>query len=86
MKQELKSIFIVMGLTIISTAILAITENLYMNIDNFNISLVTNGLFGMDDVYTYYLHPWLCILIKIIAQNFSTVDGYVILMHCLIIV
>lgn len=47
MKQELKSIFIVMGLTIISTAILAITENLYMNIDNFNISLVTNGLFGM---------------------------------------
>lgn len=67
-------------ITIFSFLIFKCSHNLYSNVDNFNISLVTNGLFG-DDTYTYYLHPWLCKIINAISLVFPSVDAYVFLMH-----
>lgn len=70
-------------ITIFSFLIFKCSHNLYSNVDNFNISLVTNGLFG-DDTYTYYLHPWLCKIVKVISRVFPSIDAYVFLMHVLL--
>ena len=56
------------------------TEPLYANVDNFNISLVTNGLFSRD-TYTYYLHPWLCKGIKWVSCFYPHADVYTVLMR-----
>lgn len=62
-----------------------ITENLYCHVDNFNISIITNGLFSKD-VYTIFLHPWLCRVISGISWIFPIADAYTLLMHLLLIV
>ena len=59
------------------------TEPLYANVDNFNISLVTNRLFS-EDTYTYYLHPWLCKGIKWMSIFLPHADVYTVLMRTLV--
>lgn len=70
--------------SIINYIIGAFTEPLYAHVDNFNISLIINGMYSEDN-YTYYLHPWLCKLLREISNIFPKADAYVLLMHILLL-
>ena len=87
MKKKARFINIITAfvLAILMLFLIASFEKLYSNVDNFNISLVTNGLFDKDG-YTYYLHPWLCKFINILANILPKADAYVLLMHTLLFV
>lgn len=87
MKKKARFINIITAfvLAILMLFLIASFEKLYSNVDNFNISLVTNGLFDKD-AYTYYLHPWLCKFINILANILPKADAYVLLMHTLLFV
>ena len=84
-EKHRKSLIIILSLllAVLWIIITLFSEKLYVNVDNFNISLITNGLYG-ENTYTYYLHPWLCTLISIISRVFPWADGYVLLLHMLI--
>ena len=81
-RRKILAIGLSLLLTILWVIMTAFSKKLYANVDNFNISLITNGLYG-EDTYTYYLHPWLCSLIGIIARAVPSADGYVLLLHIL---
>lgn len=83
-RRKILAIGLSLLLTILWVIMTAFSKKLYANVDNFNISLITNGLYG-EDTYTYYLHPWLCSLIGIIARAVPSADGYVLLLHTLLV-
>lgn len=78
-QYQLRELFLELVLVLIVFLIGICTEPLYANVDNFNISLVTNRLFS-EDTYTYYLHPWLCKGIKWMSIFLPHADVYTVLM------
>ncbi|WP_029320977.1 hypothetical protein [Butyrivibrio sp. AE3004] len=78
-------------LTIIAPIILAslswvmalMLNPLYEDVDNYTISLVTNCLYDSEN-FCLYLHPILCVMIKVISMFFPTADAYLFLTHILI--
>lgn len=75
-----KAAYISFGLTLFWYIIILFSSSLYKDVDNFNISLITNGLFGEEN-YTYYLHPGLCALINIVSTILPSADVYALLLH-----
>lgn len=61
-----------------------ITKNLYADVDNFTISVVTNGLYGADD-YCIYLHPLLCWIIGRLSGIFPQTDAFLLIGRLLIL-
>lgn len=60
-----------------------ITKNLYANVDNYTISVVTNRLYDADN-YCVYLHPLLCWIIGIISNILPQADAFALLGRTLI--
>ena len=64
-------------------ALHCITKNLYANVDNYTISIVTNRLYDADN-YCVYLHPILCWIIGIISNILPQADAFALLGRTLI--
>ncbi|WP_026509731.1 hypothetical protein [Butyrivibrio sp. LC3010] len=82
-KNEIKKIIISITLATVVLLMSGVMRPLYADVDNFTISLVTNGLYDTEN-YCIHLHPLLCIIIKMICMVFPKADGFLLLSHFLI--
>lgn len=65
-------------------ALHCVTKNLYADVDNYTISVVTNGLYDADN-YCIYLHPILCWIIGKLSYIFPQADAFSLLGRLLIL-
>lgn len=59
---------------------------LYSDIDNYLISLVTNGVYSSTENYVIYIHPCLCYIIKCMSFVFPNADNYLLLNELLMLI
>lgn len=57
---------------------ISMLQPLYYGIDNYLISLVTNGIYGQNN-YVVFLHPFLCYFLKFLHLLLPAADVYVLL-------
>ena len=60
--------------------IFCITGNLCTFTDNLTVSVVTGGMYG-DNNFCQYLHPFLCLIIKVLNPLLPTADVFMLVTH-----
>ena len=70
---ERKTIWCSIAFAIVCLTIHCLTKKLYSDVDNFTISVVTNGLYDANN-YCLHLHPVLCWIIAGISCIWKNTD------------
>jgi len=79
-KLSMKTVLPTVLLAVLSFVIVCITDDLYIAVDNYTISMVVNRLYALDN-YCIYLHPFLCWFIGWISEIFVAGDGFALFSH-----
>lgn len=79
-----KRVLYAMSFAISCLALHCVTKNLYTDVDNYTISVVTNGLYDADN-YCIHLHPILCWIIGKLSDIFPQTDVFALLGRVLIL-
>lgn len=82
--RERKALLYAVILGLFCWGLNCITKNLYADVDNFTISVVTNRLYDIDN-YCIYLHPLLCWIIGRLSDIFPQTDAFLLIGRLLIL-
>ncbi|MCR5249966.1 MAG: hypothetical protein K6E50_05110 [Lachnospiraceae bacterium] len=65
--------------------VFCLTEKLYLDIDNYNLAIICNGMLGNNN-FCQYVHPLLCLALRLPKCIFPSTDVFTALAHLLLIV
>ena len=60
-----------------------LSNPLYISTDNIGVAVVTNGIYGKN-VFCQYLHPLLCLVIRLLHSLIPSSDAFTLLVHFVI--
>ena len=60
------------------------SNSLYLNADNVGVAIVVDGYYGKNN-FCQYIHPLLCLLIRLLTPLLPTADFFTLLTHIVII-
>lgn len=68
--------------TLLCYMLYVFTHKLYIDVDGYMISTVTNRIFDLDN-YCIFLHPWLCWIVGALSDLLKSADALALLEHVL---
>ena len=71
------------GAALCAYIIFCLTGELYRDLDNFNVTIICNGLIGNNN-FSQYTHPLLCLFFTLLKRLVPSADVYTALAHLLI--